>query len=53
MTSTPGCASASAAGATPLFEHVDRIPYVGLQQMLDEANAWGLYCYEKASTSTN
>jgi FAD/FMN-containing dehydrogenase len=33
---------------TPLFEHVDRIPYVGLQQMLDEANAWGLYCYEKA-----
>ena len=34
--------------ATPLFEHVDRIPYVGLQQMLDEANAWGLYCYDKA-----
>ena len=36
------------SAVTPLFEHVDRIPYVGLQQMLDEANAWGLYCYEKA-----
>jgi hypothetical protein len=29
-------------------EHVDRIPYLALQQMLDEANAWGLYNYEKA-----
>jgi FAD/FMN-containing dehydrogenase len=36
------------SAVTPLFEHVDRIPYVGLQQMLDEANAWGLYCYDKA-----
>ena len=36
------------AGATPLVEHVDRIPYLALQQMLDEANAWGLYNYEKA-----
>jgi FAD/FMN-containing dehydrogenase len=35
-------------GATPLVEHVDRIPYLALQQMLDEANAWGLYNYEKA-----
>ena len=35
------------SAAPPLFELVDRIPYVGLQQMLDEANAWGLYCYEK------
>jgi FAD/FMN-containing dehydrogenase len=33
----------------PLFEHVDRSSYLGLQQMLDEANAWGLYCYEKAT----
>jgi FAD/FMN-containing dehydrogenase len=36
------------SATTPLFEHVDRIPYVGLQQMLDEANAWGLYSYDKA-----
>ncbi len=36
------------SAVTPLFELVDRIPYVGLQQMLDEANAWGLYCYDKA-----
>jgi FAD/FMN-containing dehydrogenase len=35
------------SAVTPLFEHVDQIPYVGLQQMLDEANAWGLYCYDK------
>ena len=35
--------------ATPLFELVDGLPYVRLQQMLDEANAWGLFCYEKAS----
>ena len=33
---------------TPVFEHVDRIPYLGLQQMSDVANAWGLYCYNKA-----
>jgi FAD/FMN-containing dehydrogenase len=36
------------SGAPPLFEQVGQIPYVGLQRMLDEANAWGLYCYEKA-----
>ena len=23
------------------------MPYVALQQMLDEANGWGLYCYDK------
>ena len=38
------------SGVAPLFEHVAAIPYVGLQQMLDEANAWGLYCYEKATS---
>jgi FAD/FMN-containing dehydrogenase len=38
-----------ARGATPLVELVDKIPYVGLQRMIDEANAWGLFCYEKAS----
>jgi hypothetical protein len=32
----------------PLFDHVAPMPYVELQQLLDEANAWGLRCYEKA-----
>jgi FAD/FMN-containing dehydrogenase len=32
----------------PLFDFVKPMPYVELQQLLDEANAWGLYCYEKA-----
>jgi len=36
-------------GVRPLFEFVDRIPYLALQRMLDEANAWGFYCYEKAT----
>ena len=36
------------SAVTPLFEHVDRIPYNGLQRMSDEANAWGLYCYNKS-----
>ena len=33
----------------PLWELVDSLPYVALQQMLDEANAWGFYCYDKGS----
>jgi FAD/FMN-containing dehydrogenase len=33
----------------PLFELVTPMPYVGLQQMLDEANAWGSYAYEKGT----
>jgi FAD/FMN-containing dehydrogenase len=33
----------------PLFEHVDRIPYLALQQMLDEHNKWGQYCYERGA----
>jgi hypothetical protein len=32
---------------TPLFEMVTPMPYVALQTMLDEANAWGFYDYEK------
>jgi FAD/FMN-containing dehydrogenase len=32
----------------PRFEFVDRMPYVRLQQLLDEANAWGFHCYEKS-----
>ncbi len=31
----------------PLFEMVTPMPYVQLQQMLDEANPWGLFGYEK------
>ncbi len=31
----------------PLFESVGPMPYVALQQMLDEGNAWGLHCYDK------
>jgi FAD/FMN-containing dehydrogenase len=32
----------------PLFELVTPIPYVQLQKMLDEANAFGIYAYDKA-----
>jgi hypothetical protein len=32
----------------PLFEFITPMPYLGLQQMQDEANAWGL-CYEKGT----
>jgi len=31
----------------PAFESVSPMPYVALQQMLDESNAWGFHCYEK------
>jgi FAD/FMN-containing dehydrogenase len=33
----------------PLFEYVTPMPYVALQQMLDEANAWGFYAYDKGA----
>ncbi|HEX3491769.1 MAG TPA: FAD-binding oxidoreductase [Streptosporangiaceae bacterium] len=33
----------------PLFDLVTPMPYVALQQMLDEANAWGLYAHEKGA----
>ncbi len=32
----------------PLFELVTPMPYVQLQKMLDEANAFGVYAYDKA-----
>ncbi len=32
----------------PLFEFVAPMPYVQLQQMLDEGARWGLNCYEKS-----
>jgi hypothetical protein len=31
----------------PAFEFVTPMPYVALQQMLDESNAWGFHCYDK------
>ncbi|MCE0767482.1 hypothetical protein LWC35_31985 [Pseudonocardia kujensis] len=31
----------------PLFEVRTPIPYVGLQQMLDEAEPWGIHAYAK------
>ncbi len=33
----------------PLFDLVTPLPYVNLQQMLDEANAWGSHAYEKGT----
>lgn len=30
-----------------LFDFVTPMPYVELQKMLDEANAWGFHCYDK------
>ncbi|MBO0810175.1 MAG: FAD-binding oxidoreductase, partial [Actinobacteria bacterium] len=33
----------------PLFEMVTPLPYVELQKLLDEANAWGHYGYEKGT----
>jgi FAD/FMN-containing dehydrogenase len=34
-------------GPAPLFAFATPMPYVELQKMLDEANAWGLHCYDK------
>jgi FAD/FMN-containing dehydrogenase len=31
----------------PLFDFATPMPYVELQKMLDEANAWGFHCYDK------
>jgi FAD/FMN-containing dehydrogenase len=33
----------------PLFDLVTPMPYVDLQQMLDEASAWGSHAYEKGT----
>jgi hypothetical protein len=37
----------------PLFDLIAPMPYVGLQQLLDEANAWGLHAYEKGTYVEN
>ena len=39
--------AALSGGLPPLFDFVTPMPYVELQKMLDEANGWGLYCYDK------
>ncbi|MDR2986102.1 MAG: FAD-binding oxidoreductase [Nocardiopsaceae bacterium] len=36
-------------GAPPLFEIVTPMPYVELQKLFDEANAWGFYGYDMAT----
>ncbi|MEO5842197.1 MAG: FAD-binding oxidoreductase [Acidimicrobiales bacterium] len=41
------------AALPPLFEVVSPMPYVAVQQLLDEANAWGFYGYEKSGYFEN
>jgi len=36
-------------GAPPLWEFASPMPYLALQTMLDEANAWGNYAYDKGA----
>ena len=47
--STPPPCRRCACGLPPLFEHVSPMPYVALQQMLDEGNAAGQHYYEKST----
>ena len=52
--STPRSSTRSAGSCPPLFEFVTPMPYVELQQMLDEANGWGHpLLREAAATSTS
>src|SRR5262249_8667599 len=39
--------AALGADLAPLFVFETPMPYVELQKMLDEANGWGFYCYDK------
>jgi FAD/FMN-containing dehydrogenase len=36
------------AALPPLFDVVSPMPYTALQQLLDEANAWGFHAYDKS-----
>ena len=56
--SSPGSASAGQhhqvmtrirQALPPLWEFTTPMPYVALQQMLDEANAWGFHTYDKGT----
>jgi FAD/FMN-containing dehydrogenase len=37
------------AAMTPQFEFASPMPYTAVQQLIDEPNAWGKYCYEKGA----
>jgi FAD/FMN-containing dehydrogenase len=37
------------AALPPLVDHVEPMPYVALQQMLDDSMAWGQHYYEKST----
>jgi len=37
----------------PLVELVTPMPFTGLQQLIDEANAWGVHCYDKSCYVTD
>lgn len=37
------------AALPPTFEWVTPMPYAALQKLMDEANAWGLYSYDKGA----
>ena len=39
--------AALAGDVPPAFQFGTPMPYVELQKMLDEANAWGFHCYDK------
>jgi FAD/FMN-containing dehydrogenase len=34
----------------PLFEFVTPIPYIGLQQLLDDSSPWGIHAYDRSLT---
>jgi FAD/FMN-containing dehydrogenase len=36
------------AALPPLFDFTTPMPYIALQQLLDQASAWGTLCYEKS-----
>ena len=48
-TSTPPSSTAYAASCHRRGDFASPMPYVGLQQMLDESNAWGFHDYEKGT----
>ena len=43
----PRCLPHFGVAYAPLFDFATPMPYVELQKMLDEANAWGVHCYDK------
>jgi FAD/FMN-containing dehydrogenase len=47
------CAARIRAFEPPLFEMVNPMPYLAVQQLLDEPNAWGHFNYEKSTYLTD